>query len=127
MAASETPYRSGMAAGVGVVLLAGLAVAIADVVHAGGGALAVLGLWALLVVPVALATGVILAGGNATWGTGWVRRGLRGLRDDAELDKKAAALLLAGAAVAVIYALLASKLALRLVGNVERKTIGALL
>ena len=45
---SPTPYRSGLATGVGVVLLAGLVLAIVDVVHTGGAPLQVLGLWALL-------------------------------------------------------------------------------
>src|SRR5688572_13633989 len=96
MADDASPYRSGMATGVGVVLLAGLIVAVADVVHAGGGALAVLGLWALVVVPVAIATGVVLAAGNATWGDGWIRGGVRALRGDPDRDRRAAAILLAG-------------------------------
>jgi arylsulfatase A-like enzyme len=116
-----------MAAGVGVVLLAGLIVAVADVVHTGGGALAVLGLWSLPVVPVALAVGVILAGGNATWGQGWIRGAFRALRQNDALDRKAAGLLLAGAVVAVIYAVLVMKLSIKLVGSVERKTVGAML
>ena len=40
---SPTPYRSGLATGVGIVLLAGLVLAIADVVHTGGAPLQVLG------------------------------------------------------------------------------------
>lgn len=127
MASSENPYRSGLAAGVGVVLIAGLIVALADVVHTGGGALAVLGLWAVYALPLAAVVGVVLATGNATWGTGWIRGGFRALRADAALDKKATSLLLAGALVAAVYAFLVMKLSLRLVGAVERKSVGAIL
>ena len=67
------PYRSGLATGVGVVLLAGLVLAIADVVHTGGAPLQVLGLWSLLALPIAIGAGLVLAAGNATWGHGWVR------------------------------------------------------
>ena len=74
MSEGTPPYRSGLATGIGVVLLAGLVLAIVDVVHTGGAPLQVLALWALLALPPALGIGLVLAGGNATWGHGWVRR-----------------------------------------------------
>ncbi len=49
-----------MAAGLGVVLLSGLILGIADVLHAGGGfgfAPALLGLWALITLPIAIGAG----------------------------------------------------------------------
>src|SRR5262249_51924413 len=48
------PYRSGMATGLGVVLLAGAALAVGDVVHTSGGGRSVpplLALWALIALP----------------------------------------------------------------------------
>src|SRR3954468_19406023 len=97
-AAPPPPYRSGLAAGIGVVLLAGLVLGIADVIHTGGGfgfAPALLGLWALISIPTALFAGVVLGAGNAQWGPGWVRGVFRRLVNDRELDRTVAAVLLA--------------------------------
>lgn len=127
MGPNDSPYRSGMASGLGVVLAAGLIMGIADVVKTGGGALAVLGLWALVAIPLAIGVGIVLAAGNATWGTGWVQRGLAALRDDDQLDKQVAALMLASVALAAVFIKLAAKAAVILVGNVERKAVGGLL
>src|SRR5258706_13016045 len=124
---SPPPYRSGMATGVGLVLAAGAILAIADVVHAGGGGLALLGLWSLLAVPVAIGTGLVLAAGNATWGAGWIRALFRKLRDDADLDRAVAASLISAAVLGGVLALGVSKLALGLVGDVQRKGVGGLL
>ncbi|MBA3398125.1 MAG: sulfatase-like hydrolase/transferase [Deltaproteobacteria bacterium] len=121
------PYRSGLATGLGVVLLAGLVLAIADVVHTGAGVLPLLGLWALIALPVAIATGVVLGAGNAQWGAGWVRGWFRKLREEPELDKSVSAALIAAAIVGGILAIAISKLAVGLVGDVSRKNIGALL
>jgi hypothetical protein len=44
------------------VLLAGLVLGLADVVHTGGAALPVLALWALITAPLALAAGAVLGG-----------------------------------------------------------------
>ncbi|MGE0398693.1 MAG: sulfatase [Kofleriaceae bacterium] len=116
-----------MATGVGVVLSAALVVAIADVVHTGGAALAVMGLWAVIALPVAVGVGIVLGAGNATWGEGWVRGAFRSLREDAALDKRLAAILLAAAALGGVLAIVIGKLAVVLVGGVERKAIGGLL
>src|SRR6478609_8847592 len=124
---SPTPYRSGLATGVGVVLLAGLVLAIVDVVHTGGAPLQVLGLWSLLTLPAAIGVGLVLAGGNATWGGGWVRGFFRRLRTDAELDRSVTAIVISAAILGGALALVVAKLAVGLVGEVQRKAVGALL
>lgn len=119
-----------MAAGLGVVLAAGLVLAIADVVHAGGGvgfAPALFGLWSLIALPAAIGVGLVLGAGNATWGSGWVRGGFRRLREDGELDRTVAAIMVSGALLAGVYILVVAKLAVGLVGDVQRKQVGALL
>ncbi len=121
------PYRSGLATGVGVVLPAALLLAIADRSHAGGGGLAIFGLWSLLALPIAIGTGFVLGAGNATWGAGWVRGLFRKLREDTELDRTVAAILIAGAVLAGILVLGVGKLAVGLVGDVQRKSVGGLL
>jgi choline-sulfatase len=127
---AERPYRSGMATGLGVVLLAGLVLALADAAHTGGGVgfvPALSALWAIITLPVALGVGVVLGAGNATWGAGWLRGMFRRLREDAELDRSVAAILIAAAIVGGLLALVISKLAIGLVADVQRKAIGALL
>ena len=130
---SDTPYRpasawgSGLAAGLGLVLSAGLVVAIADLIHAKGGGLALLGVWAVVALPTALVVGAVLGGGNAQWGNGWVRGLFRKLRDDATLDKAVAGALIAAVIVGGVMAFGVSKLAMKLVGTVNRKEVGALL
>src|SRR5438270_13430005 len=99
MSDAPPPYRSGLAAGFGIVLAAGAILGIVDVVHAGGGALPILGLWALLALPVAIAAGLVLAAGNATWGAGWLRGAFGKLRANPELDRAVAAILIAAAIV----------------------------
>ena len=123
----STPYRSGLAATLGSVLGAGALLGLADVVHAGGGALAILGLWALLALPMAIGLGLVLGAGNATWGDGFVRRLFRALREDPQLDRALAAALIAIGVLGGVLALGISKLAIGLVGDVQRKNVGALL
>ena len=128
--ATSPPYRSGMATGLGIVLLAGAVLAVADILHTGGGAGPVpplLALWAVLALPVALATGLVLGAGNATWGDGWVRGAFRRLRADAELDRSIAAMLIAAAVLGGVFAIAIGKLAVGLVGDVQRKAVGGLL
>jgi choline-sulfatase len=121
------PYRSGLATGVGVLLLAGLVLAIADVAHTGGAPLQVLALWSLLVLPPAIGAGFVLAGGNAAWGVGWVRRLFARLRDDADFDRTVAAILISAAVLAGVLILGVAKLSVGLVGDVQRKSVGGLL
>jgi arylsulfatase A-like enzyme len=116
-----------MATGVGVVLLAGLVLAIVDVVHTGGAPLQVLALWALLALPPALGAGLVLAGGTATWGHGGVRRLFARLRDDTELDKTVSAISIAAVVLAGVLAIGVAKLSVGLVGDVQRKGVGGLL
>ncbi len=124
---AERPYAVGMATGLGVVLAAALVLAIIDIVHAGGAALPILALWSLLALPFAIGAGIVLGAGNAQWGTGFIRRGFRALKEDDELDRRAVAMLLAGGVVAVLVIGLVTMGSLTLVGDVQRKSIGALL
>jgi choline-sulfatase len=121
------PYRSGLATGVGVVLVAGLVLAIVDVVHTGGAPLQVLALWSLLALPPAIGAGLVLAAGNATWGNGWVRGVFARLREDEALDRAVAAILISAAVLAGVLILVVAKLSVGLVGEVQRKGVGALL
>jgi len=116
-----------MVTGLGVVLAAGLVLGVADVVHTRGAPLQVLALWALLALPLALATGLVLGAGNATWGPAWVRGLFRRLREDGELDRTLAAILISAAVLAGILVIGVGKLAVGLVGDVNRKSVGALL
>lgn len=119
-----------MATGLGVVLLAGLVLAIGDVIHMGGGGAAIaalLALWSVITAPIAVATGLVLGAGNATWGTGWVRGVFRRLRADGELDRTVSAVLIAAAVLGGIFALGIGKLAVGLVGEVQRKNVGGML
>ena len=127
MSEAPPPYRSGLAAGIGVILLAGAIMGVIDVAHAGGAPLPILGLWMLVTVPIAVGCGIVLAAGNATWGADWVRGMFRKLRDNAELDTAVSALLVAGAIVGGVLVLVIKKLSIGLVGNVQRKDVGALL
>ena len=129
-ALSPPPYRSGMATGLGVVLLAGAVLGVVDLVHTGGGAGPVpplLALWSVIALPPAIAAGVVLGAGNATWGAGWVRGGFQRLRDDPALDRAVAAALIAAALVGGALVLVIAKAAVALVGDVQRKNVGALL
>ncbi|MGE0872659.1 MAG: sulfatase-like hydrolase/transferase [Kofleriaceae bacterium] len=116
-----------MATGVGVMLLAGLVMAVVDIVHTGGGALALLALWAVVALPVGLFTGLVLGAGNATWGDGWVRGVFGRLRDDRELDRNVAAVLLGVALPAAMLVLVIAPVSVMLVGDVARKSVGGLL
>src|SRR5437588_11197661 len=105
-------YRSGMATGVGVLLAAGLIVALGDLAQGHGGGLALLGVWSIVVLPLAIGAGLVLGAGNATWGAGWLRGMLRRLREDRERDLAIAALLVAAALIGGVLVLAISKLAI---------------
>ncbi|MBL9015659.1 MAG: sulfatase-like hydrolase/transferase [Myxococcales bacterium] len=127
---SPPPYRSGLAAGLGVVLLAGLVLGLVDVIHTGGGvgfAPALLGLWALLTVPFALFVSAVLGAGNAQWGHGFIRRFVTRLADDPELDRTVFAALYAAVILAGVLAIVIAMFAHGFVGTVQRKSIGALI
>lgn len=130
LSATPPPYRSGFATGVGVILIAGLVLAIGDVVHTGGGigpVAPLVALWALIALPIAVGVGLVLGAGNATWGDRWVRRGFRRLREDAALDRAVSAGLIAAAVLGGVLALGIAKLSVGLVGEVQRKSVGGLL
>jgi arylsulfatase A-like enzyme len=119
-----------MATGLGVVLLAGLVLGAADVVHTGEGPGVLpplLALWSVIALPMALGVGLVLGAGNATWGAGWVRGGFRKLREDAELDRAVSAGLIAAALLGGVLVLGIARLAVGLVGDVQRKSVGGLL
>jgi hypothetical protein len=119
-----------MATGLGVVLLAGAVLAAGDLVHTRGGlgpAAPLLALWSLIALPIAVAIGVVLGAGNATWGDGWVRGGFRRLRDDDALDRAVAAALIAAALIGGAFALVIARASVGLVGDVQRKAVGGLL
>jgi len=116
-----------MATGVGVTLASALLLSIVDVVHTGGGALAVLGSWAVIALPMGLGLGAVLAAGNGMWGLGWVRRFCKRLSTDRELDHKVAAIAISCALLGGMLVLVIAKASIGLVGDVQRKTIGALL
>jgi arylsulfatase A-like enzyme len=129
-ALTHPPYRSGIAMGVGVVLLAGLVLALADVVHTGGGpgaALPLLALWSLIALPAAVAVGLVIGAGNATWGHGWIGGAFRRLREDDALDRAVAAALIAAALIGGALVLGIARLAVGLVGEVQRKSVGGVL
>ncbi|CAN5677966.1 hypothetical protein BH11MYX1_BH11MYX1_50480 [soil metagenome] len=121
------PYRSGLATGIGLFLVAGALLAVADRLHAHGGGVALFGLWALLALPMAIGTGLVLAAGNATWGVGWVRGLFVRLRADRDLDVAVSAILVAAVVVAGVLAFVIAKASLMLVGDVQRKGVGGLL
>ena len=121
------PYRSGLATGLGLFLVSGALLAVADRIHAHGGGLALFGLWALLALPMALGTGLVLAAGNATWGVGWVRRWFARLRADRDLDVAVSAILVAAVVVGGVLAIVIAKASVMLVGDVQRKGVGGLL
>ncbi len=130
MTDSSHPYRSGLATGLGVVLLAGLVLGLVDIVHTGGGvgfAPALLGLWSLIALPFALFVGLVLGAGNAQWGPGWIRRGFARLGEDTELDRSVYAMMYTVVVLLGILAIAIAILSLGLVANVQRKPVGALL
>jgi arylsulfatase A-like enzyme len=130
MLSRAKPYRSGMAAGLGTVLLAAAVLAVVDILHTGIGAghLPVqLGLWALIALPLGLFAGAVLGAGNAMWGEGWVLGFARRLRQDHDLDRSIAAALVAAGMIGGVLVLAIAKLSVGLVGDVNRKSVGGLL
>ena len=123
------PYRTGLATGLGIGLAAGLIVGLADVLHMGAfsAAPALLGLWCVVALPLALGLGVLLAAGNATWGAGWVRGLIRKLRDDRPLDIAVSATVIAAAVLGGVFALAVAKAAGPFVVDAQRKPVGQLL
>ena len=116
-----------MATGVGVTLISALLLAVVDVVHSGGAALAVLATWAVVALPIAIGLGAVLAAGNAMWGPRWIAGFFKKLSTDRELDHKIAAIMISAAVLSGVLILVIAKASMGLVGDVQRKAIGALL
>jgi arylsulfatase A-like enzyme len=119
-----------MSAGLGAVLLAAAALAGVDIVHTGGGLAhlpALLGLWALLALPLAIYAGLVLGAGNAMWGPGWVRGFGRRLREDPDFDRTVAAILVTAAVLMLVLAAAIAVLSAGIVGESNRKGAAGLL
>jgi arylsulfatase A-like enzyme len=133
MAQSRSPYLAGARAGLATGLGAACMMAIID----GGNAiksganvgimLPLLALWLSLGLGLSAGLTVLLGAANATWGEGFIRRGFAALRDDAVLDRSVAGILLAVALTAPLMIVAVAKLAMTLVADVERQSVGALL
>jgi arylsulfatase A-like enzyme len=133
------PYRAAFAAMVGTALGAGLMTTLVEALLTLRGAQGVrsgdavaftrvaLGLYLGLALVVGLSEGVVVGAFRATHGEGGLRAGWRRLVADIELDRRVAGALLAGALVALVFALLVAGLAMSLVAKVERQSTGALL
>jgi arylsulfatase A-like enzyme len=129
---SFRPLGESLSTTVPAALAAGALVAVADVVQAGGpGIGAALGLalalYALPALGLGIGLGVLLAAWRVTFGEHALRRALARVRADRELDHRITAGLIAGAGAGGVYAFLAAILALRLVADVQRAGVGALL
>jgi hypothetical protein len=119
-----------LAAGLGTVLVAAAALAAYDAVHTGGGLAylpALLGLWALVALPIGLFAGLVLGAGNAMWGAGWVLGLAARLRADRALDRSVAGGVIAAALVGGAYAGGVGLLAVGLVADVQRQLVGGML
>ncbi len=131
---NRRPFRDGLAAGLGSGLAAGLVVALIDVIatarSAPGGlgfAPSLVALWAVPSLLVGGYAGLVAAAIRATWGDRAIGRALVRLRAEPELDRAAAAAVLAGALASIAIILWIAKAAEPLVANVQRKHVGALL
>lgn len=121
-------YRRGLTAGLAAALLAALVLAVIDVALVGGAAPGpLIGLWLGLGLLLGLAWGVVVGAGQATWGDGFLRRGLASLAEHRERDRSLTGAILAGLLVALPAVVLIGKLSVALVGHVERKAVGGLL
>ncbi|HPH67998.1 MAG TPA: hypothetical protein PLF40_19710, partial [Kofleriaceae bacterium] len=133
MAAEATPYKDGLRTGLGVALGASTLLALFDIVRSmssGAGAgvvLPLLGMWSMLGLGFGAGLAIVLGAGNATWGTGFLRRGLATLRDNTATDRSATAIVLAAVVMAPPLIVVVAKLSVDLVGNRERKEVGGLL
>ncbi|HTJ43021.1 MAG TPA: sulfatase-like hydrolase/transferase [Kofleriaceae bacterium] len=130
----STPWRDGIAAGLGCGLAAGILVALVDVIATAGSAPGGLGfapslvaLWLLPSLIVGGYAGVVAGAIKAQWGDRAVGRAFARLRADDDLDRAVAAALVAGVIAAVPVIFWVKKAAIPLVATPERKNVGALL
>jgi arylsulfatase A-like enzyme len=133
MAQSRSPYLAGARAGVATGLGAAGVMALIDggnAIKSGanlGVLLPLLALWLSLGLGLSAGLTVLLGATNATWGEGFIRRAFAALRDDTELDRSVASVMLAVALTALLMIVAVAKLAITLVADVERQSVGALL
>jgi arylsulfatase A-like enzyme/MFS family permease len=137
--AGERPYRTAFTVALGSAILAGLLVGAGDVVLTlltaqqvtGREALGFAGVTVALYAGAALILGAIeglVAGAvTATHRVGVLGRVWRRLVNDVDFDRSVAAALLAALLAGALYTAVVSALAMRLVANVERRQVGALL
>lgn len=133
MAATDTPYRTGLRTGLSAALSASTGCALFDAVWATkhGATMSVfvplLGLWSVLGLVVGIGVGMALGAGNAQWGEGFITRGHAALRADVQKDRAAAAIVMTAAVVAGLFAVATRVMAVKLVAGVARVNVGALL
>ncbi len=133
------PYRTAFAGAIGSALVAGLIVGAADVILTlrstgapGSGDLVrfaalALGLYLGAALLAGLIEGVVCGAFWATHPRGGVRALWRRLADDPDLDRRVAGWILAAFAAGGVYALTVAMLGMRLIAQVERKSVGALI
>jgi arylsulfatase A-like enzyme len=127
-------YTHTLAATLGAALFSGLTIALVESFltargsgHFFGFFAVALGLYALPSVVAGVAAGVVAGAWRATFGTGSVARTWRRLGDDADLDTRVTGWILAALGAGLVFARFAGIASVILVGNVERKSVGALL
>lgn len=133
---STGAYRDSLAAWITAGLAAGLLLAALDLVMALGRAdgasagslgMLVVGLYALPVLVIGAACGLVAGALRVTFGDRWLRRAYGRLRDERALDIATCAAIMAGLVVAGLFAGWAAVLAMKLVGSVQRASVGAML
>ena len=129
-----TPWRDGIAAGMGAGLAGGIGVGLFDVVETARSAPGGLGfapsLLALYCVPALIVggyAGLVAGAVRAIWGERAIGRALARLKGDPELDRAAAAVVIAAAIALLPVLFWVKKASVPLVGLPERKNVGALL
>lgn len=125
----EKVYLRGFATGLAAALIAALVLAGADVATSSSWSAIgpLVSLWLVLGLAVGVPFGLILGAGSATFGSRFVGRAAAHLAVHPATDRSVAAALLAVLAVLLPSVLLIANLAVALVGNVERKSVGGLL
>ncbi|MBA3396477.1 MAG: sulfatase-like hydrolase/transferase [Deltaproteobacteria bacterium] len=119
-------YRSGLAISFGAILPAAMIVAIIDGLLTGSNEaiIPLLGLWSIVAVPAALLVGLAIGATRATWAGAAPSKLLRRLREDLEFDRAVFAGLASGLVVAVVFALVAGRLADVFVGDLRTHSGG---
>jgi arylsulfatase A-like enzyme len=133
MADSSSPYKDGLRTGFGLALSAAAIMALIDAAMAlkDGASVAIapplFGMWAALGLLLAVCLAIFFGAGNATWGAGFLRRGLATLRDNQQADKTITSAFMAAAITAPLLIVAVAKLSGTLVANRERADVGGLI